>query len=154
MQSKRPPIFQKLSSFLKVSIFIAKMKRPLIPKLLFLKKSSGTKNFELLQHYNYGSFVRDFQFSPSTTPLFRFNNRGSRRGLRRYDVCSVLFPCRCIIGASGGEKKEKDGDYDVEEAFPESLDWSDNDDDSIDRRAEIFIQKFYADMKMERLASI
>ncbi|KAE8648793.1 hypothetical protein Csa_009258 [Cucumis sativus] len=135
-----------------VSIFMAKMKRPIIPKLLFLKKSSRMKSFELLHHYNYG-FVRDFEFSPSTTPLFRFNNRGGRRGLRRYDVCSVLFPCRCIVGGSGGEKKEGDGDYGVEEAFPESLDWSD-DDDSIDRRAEIFIQKFYEDMKMERLTSI
>ncbi|XP_038893176.1 uncharacterized protein LOC120082033 [Benincasa hispida] len=147
MQSKRPPIFQKLSDFLKVSIFIAKMKRPIIPKLLFLKKSSRRNSFELHHHYNYG-FVRDFQFSPSTTPLFRFY-RG-RRGLCRRDVYSVLFPCRCI-GSSSGAEKEEDGDYSVEEALPESLDWSD-DDDSIDRRAEIFIQKFYADMKMERLA--
>ncbi|KAA0040479.1 uncharacterized protein E5676_scaffold278G00530 [Cucumis melo var. makuwa] len=52
-----------------------------------------------------------------------------------------------------GEEKEGDGDYDMEEAFLELLD-SIDDDDSIDPRAETFIQKFYADMKMERLASI
>lgn len=72
---------------------------------------------------------------------------------------SVLFPCRCI-GGFGAEKERDRGDYRVEEAlvaiegpFSEALDWSDE-DDSIDRRAELFIEKFYADMKLERLASI
>ncbi|CAK9316882.1 unnamed protein product [Citrullus colocynthis] len=131
------------------------MKRPIIPNLLFFRKSFRSNNFELLQHYNY-RFLPDFQFSPSTTPLFRFYKGRRRLRLRLHDVYSVLFPCRCI--GSSGAGNEEDGDHGeafpaIEGRFPDSLDWSD-DDDSIDRRAELFIQKFYADMKMERLASI
>ena len=40
-----------------------------------------------------------------------------------------------IISGSDGEEKEGDGDYDVEKAFLESLDSINDDDDSIDLRA-------------------
>ncbi|XP_022968138.1 uncharacterized protein LOC111467464 [Cucurbita maxima] len=144
MQPKRQPISQKLLNFLKASIFLAKMKKPIFPKLLFLKKSSPAKKFELLQ----------FQFSPSTTPLFRCY-RGRRRRLRRGGVYSVLFPCRCI-GNFGGEIEGEEGFPAIEGRVSEALDCSElsDEEDSIDRRAELFIEKFYADMEMERLAAI
>jgi hypothetical protein len=54
MPRKRLPILQKLSNLLKVSIFVAKMRKPIIPKLIFLKKARRPKKFRLLKRYPYG----------------------------------------------------------------------------------------------------
>lgn len=140
-----PLVFQKLSNFLKVSIFITRIGKPIIPKLLFFKKSATAR------HPNsYYGFVHHYQFSPSTaTPLIHYHRSGRRR-----HVYSLLFPCRSCLSSGSF----RDGNYRVEEAeeeagqFLEALEWSEDEDDSIDHRAELFIQKFYADMKMEALA--
>ncbi|KAG5077473.1 hypothetical protein JHK82_056168 [Glycine max] len=77
MPRKRSPIF------LKVSLLIHKLRKPIIPKLFpFLKKLRKREELKLLRHYDYG----EYQFSASSTPLIhrnQFKNRGHR------DLCSL-----------------------------------------------------------------
>jgi len=81
MPRKRSPIF------LKVSLLIHKLRKPIIPKLFpFLKKLRKREELKLLRHYDYG----EYQFSASSTPLIhrnQFKNRGHR------DLCSLV----CVL---------------------------------------------------------
>lgn len=167
VRKQRLPIFQKVSSklLLQVSIVIAKMRKPIIPKLILLKKSQKIKKLKLMKNYNYG-FLGEYQFSPSNSPLIQY--RRPRKQLRYggiRNVYSLFFLCRCL-GRSlrdGGDH----GDYSVE-ALPAAivdgkqggallgpLDWEDDDeDDSIDLRAERFIERFYEEIRMQRQESL
>ncbi|KAJ9708212.1 hypothetical protein PVL29_000328 [Vitis rotundifolia] len=155
MPKKRSSIFQKVSNLLRISIFVAKMGKPISSNLIvFLRKSRKAKNFKLLKHYKYG-YIDEYQFSPSSTPLFQYRGMTLKNGGAR-DMCSMFFLCRCLgsFRADPG-----DGDYALE-ALPavedanegESwgpLDWGDE-EDSVDQRAERFIERFYEEMRMQR----
>jgi hypothetical protein len=161
MPRKRLPILQKVSNLLKISIFIARMRKPIIPKLISLKKARRVKRFKLLKHYNYG-VLQDYQFSPSSTPLIHYH-RKHFKNRRLRDIYSMLFLCRCL-----GSLSAEGGDADcIVEALPalpafentiagqflEPLDPGDE-EDSVDQRAERFIQRFYEEMRMQRQESI
>ncbi|KAJ7943139.1 Cotton fiber protein, partial [Quillaja saponaria] len=93
MTRKRLPIFQKVSNLLKISIFIPKLRKQSIPKLLLFKKSRKLKNFKLLEHYNYG-FLGEYQFSPASTPLIHYQRKQFKTGSFR-DLYSLFCLCRC-----------------------------------------------------------
>ncbi|XP_062109459.1 uncharacterized protein LOC133820910 [Humulus lupulus] len=180
MPRKRLPIFHKVSKMLKVSIFVAKMRKPIIPKLVVFMKSQKLRNFKvkLLQnqkYYNYG-YITAYEFSPSKTrPLIGYQRKQLGNGISLERVCSKLFLCRCLgnnFPAEGGDY----GDCSLQlEALPAvdeevkvkcgALDWGDDEeeeseeeveeeDGSIDLRAERFIERFYEDMKMQRQVSL
>ncbi|XP_059434819.1 uncharacterized protein LOC132167807 [Corylus avellana] len=157
MARKRLPILQKLSNLLKVSIFVAKMRKPIIPKLIFLKKARKLKKFKLLKHYNYG-FLEEYQFSASSTPLFQYHrNQSKSRRLR--NIYSMFFHCTCL-GSLGAEKGNADYRLESLPALPaiagqflEPFD-SGDEEDSVDQRAERFIRRFYEEMRMQRQESL
>ena len=154
MPRKRLPVLQKLSNLLKVSILVAKMRKPIIPKLSFLKKARRLKKCKLLKHYNYG-FLEEYQFSASSTPLIHHHkNHFKSRRLR--DIYSMFFLCTCL----GSLRAEKgDADYRLESLpaiagqFLEPFD-SGDEEDSVDQRAERFIRRFYEEMRMQRQESL
>ncbi|KAJ7954120.1 Cotton fiber protein [Quillaja saponaria] len=151
MHRKRSPIFQKVSNLLKFSILIPKLRKPSIPKLLLLKQS---RKFKLVKHYNNG-FLGQYQFSPSNTPLIHYHRKQFKNRSFR-DLYSLLFLCRClgdgreyqldalplpaIENGNGGELFKQFDSGDEEE--------------SVDQRAEKFIEKFYQEMIMQRRESI
>jgi hypothetical protein len=47
------------------------MRKPIIPKLIFLKKARRLKKFKLLKHYHYG-FLEEYQFSASTLHILLY----------------------------------------------------------------------------------
>ncbi|MCD7463041.1 hypothetical protein HAX54_049842 [Datura stramonium] len=128
------------------------------------------KKFRLLKHYNYG-YVQEYEFSPSNTPLLQYHNRkNSLRKERSYrDICSVFFISRCL-GMEKGEGEEKrrrrpvlelEGQAlasmeDVRELSEASDFGGEEDDDnhSVDERAEKFIEKFYEEIKLQRQESL
>lgn len=156
MPKKSSPIFRKVSNLLRASIFVAKMGKPVSSNLIFLRKSRKPKNFKLLKHYSHG-YVEEYQFSASSTPLFQYRGKTAKKGGAR-DVGSMLFLCRCW----GSFRAEQgDGDYALE-ALPaagedsnageswEVLAWGgEEEDDSVDQRAERFIKRFYEEMRMQ-----
>lgn len=137
---------------MRISIFMAKMGKPISSSLVvFLRKSKKPKNFKLLKHYNHG-YIEEYQFSPSSTPLFQF-----RRKTLKDDICSIFYLCRCL-GSFRTDRRE-DAAYALD-ALPavedggavepwEALDW-DDEEDSVDQRAERFIERFYQEMRMQR----
>ncbi|KAL6188008.1 hypothetical protein ACLB2K_039403 [Fragaria x ananassa] len=167
MSRKHMPVFSKLLRFF---IFIAKVRKLSLEKYYssLIRKSQRVRNrkkLRFMEHYNYG-FLGEYEFSPSNTPLIRYprkqftKNRGSR------DLESLFFLCKCW----GSLRVLEGEDYGVE-ALPvsttatedanahalalveSSLDWE-NDEASIDMRAQMFIERFYEDMRMQSLESI
>lgn len=136
------------------------MRKPIIPKLIFLKKARRLKKFKLLKHYKYG-FLEEYQFSASSTPLIDYH-RNHFKSRRLRDIYSMFFLCRCL----GGLRAEKgDADYRLEALplpaiedaiagqFLEPFD-SGDEEDSVDQRAERFIRRFYEEMRMQRQESL
>ncbi|KAM3235558.1 hypothetical protein T459_14525 [Capsicum annuum] len=169
MPKKNPPIFQKVSTnLLNMSIFLAKMKKPIITRLISLKetkKMMKMKKISLLKHYNY-RYIQEYQFSPSNTPLLQFYNRkDSPRKQRSYrDFCSSVFlisKCLGIANGEGGEKRRRYPVLELEglgsmEDGRELLDVGNEDEDdnnSVDERSEKFIERFYEEIKLQRQAS-
>ncbi|KAB1205546.1 hypothetical protein CJ030_MR7G023686 [Morella rubra] len=157
MPRKRLPILQKASNLFKFPIFVARIRKPIIPKLMFLRKSRRVKKCKLLKHYNFG-FLDEYQFSPSSTPLIHYRRKNIKsRNLR--DIYSMFLLCRCLRGSSAGGG---DSDYTLGAlpAFPATAEQfmeplgSGDEEDSVDQRAERFIQRFYEQMKMQRQESI
>ena len=156
MPRKRLPMLQKVSNLLKISIFIAKMRKPIIPKLISLKKARRLKRFK---HYNYG-FLQDYQFSASSTPLIHYHHRNHFKNRRLRDIYSMFFLCRCL-----GSFRDADCTLEALPSFPAFedtiaarpfLEQSDpgDEEDSVDQRAERFIQRFYEEIRMQRQESI
>ncbi|OMP05210.1 hypothetical protein COLO4_08991 [Corchorus olitorius] len=137
-------------------------KPPLIPKLFFLEKSG--KRFKLrrnkalytewgtkkIKHYNYG-YLGEYRFdSPSTTPLIQYYYN---RKLRRIPM---LFSWKCFGCLQSGEEdcrlalKTEPADIPIFGAASEP--W-DSEEDSVDERAEKFIKRFYAEMRLQRQES-
>ncbi|XP_054822948.1 uncharacterized protein LOC129321259 [Prosopis cineraria] len=167
MHRKRSLLFQKVSSLLKTPLLVPKLRKPIIPKLLLLKRFKKRKDFKLLMHYNNG-FHGEYQFSPSSTPLIRFHRTERVKNRVDYrDLCSLLFLVRCLgdfraevkgfNGGFGERQLEEDlsvpATGDGEEDLCEPLD-SDDGDESVDQKAERFIERFYREMKLQRQDSI
>ncbi|KAG6396623.1 hypothetical protein SASPL_142778 [Salvia splendens] len=146
------------SLVLKILILLAKLKKPLLRKLVSLKKM---KKLKLLEHYSY---AKEYEFSPSTTPIIEFRriSKYGRLSLRKLYSNLVLI-CRSVMGSSSRNKEI----YQLEMGLSSSLvcagemstelslsEDDDNDnDDSVDERAEIFIQRFYQEMRRQRIQS-
>ncbi|XP_059659176.1 uncharacterized protein LOC132305564 [Cornus florida] len=154
MPKKRSPIFQKVSNLLKLSILIAKMRKPIIPKLIFIKKStSRLKKFKLLKHYNNG-YIQEYQFSPSNTPLIHYYH--SQQPIKKKsnrDIYSMFFLCRCL-GDVESPLETLPGIED-EVLTRELSEFSDSggEEDSVDEKAERFIERFYEEMRKQRQES-
>ncbi|GAB4840316.1 hypothetical protein Ancab_021083 [Ancistrocladus abbreviatus] len=143
---------------MRISVLLAKMRKPVNLNLIFMKKSARrVEKLKLLRHYNYG-FIQEYQFTPSSTPLSFYNRKQFRERRKRLDMHSVLLMCSCL-GRFGGEVGE-DGYSMAMEALPgiedamilstemgvEEVIVSDSageDDGSVDERAERFIENFY-----------
>ncbi|EOA34153.1 hypothetical protein CARUB_v10021655mg [Capsella rubella] len=155
MSQRRRPIFQRVTKLLKVSI----LRRPAIPrlKLIPIKRRRSSKRVKLLQHYNY-KFLQEYQFSPSRTSLIRCCRkriRVSRSSLKR--IYELLFLSRCIgwnddtITQSWMDMEPFHyalGVASPARELPQPLDYF-SEDDSIDLKAERFIEKFYDEMRMQ-----
>ncbi|XVE84873.1 hypothetical protein DITRI_Ditri17bG0047200 [Diplodiscus trichospermus] len=163
MPLKRLPILHKMASksnnLLRISILLTKMKKPMIPKLIFFKKLTKLKRVKLLKHYNYG-FLGEYQFdSPSSTPLIHYNNRKHELKNRSvHDIYSTLFWTKCFGCLKAQVRGEGDCRLALEvdlQAAPigEELDLEGDQEDSVDERAERFIEWFYAEMRQQRQES-
>ncbi|KAF4360802.1 hypothetical protein F8388_015125 [Cannabis sativa] len=153
---------------LKVSIFMAKMRKPIIPKLVvFMKSQKLVRNFKvnLVQnhkkyYYNYG-YITDYEFSPSKThPLIGYQRKQKHQnqlgfGISLQRVYSMLFLCN-NFPAVDEEIKVNCGalDWDDHDEEEEEEEEEEEDDGSIDLRAEKFIERFYEEMKMQRQVSL
>ncbi|GLT34431.1 hypothetical protein SLA2020_089440 [Shorea laevis] len=153
-------MLQKFSNLLKLSIFLTKLRKPIIAKLIFLKKSRKLKRFQLLKHYNH-RFLEEYQFSPSNTPMIYYHTRPFQNKSGGRIMGSVLLLCRCFGGVKGW-KEEADCalvfDWDalppITRQLPEPLDREEEEEDSVDQRAEKFIQRFYEEMRMQKQETI
>lgn len=161
------PIFHKVSNLLKISILLAKITRkPIIPRLIALKKSRKLKKeFNLLKHYNYG-YIQEYQFSPSNTPLIRYRRKLFKKKSHK-DLCSIFFLSTCL-GRLRDDQGVDHGNYNypidnyhleaspaamIEDAVErELIEFSDScgEEDSVDERAERFIERFYQEMRMQK----
>ncbi|KAG7586280.1 hypothetical protein ISN45_Aa02g015950 [Arabidopsis thaliana x Arabidopsis arenosa] len=158
MSQRRRPIFQRVSKLLKVSI----LRRPIIPrlKLIPIKRRRSSKRVKLLQQYNY-KFLQEYQFSPSSTSLIRCCRkriRLSSSSLKR--IYGLLFLSRCISRSNGNDDTITQSWMEMEPlhcalgvASPtrellQPFDYF-SEDDSIDVKAERFIEKFYDEMRMQ-----
>ncbi|KAF9674072.1 hypothetical protein SADUNF_Sadunf10G0089800 [Salix dunnii] len=162
MHRKRLPIFHKVSNLLR--IFVAKMRKPAIPKLILIKKSRKLKRFKLLKHYNCG-FLEEYEFSPSSTPLIHnYPRKQFRLGSYKDNMYTVLFLCRCLGGLKADQIGEGQYRLSMDITLPaatistgdflEPLDCLVDEEDSVDQRAERFIERFYQDMRLQRQESI
>lgn len=162
MFQRRRPIFHKVSRILKVSIF----RRPIIPRLkLPINQRRSAKRVKQLQQYNY-KFLQEYQFLPSRTSLIRYCRkriRISRSGLKH--IYDLLIFSRCIgqcsdecvvdtITQSWIEMEIEPLHCAPEVASPlrefsKPFDCF-HEDDSIDLKAERFIQNFYHKMRMQK----
>ncbi|CAK7326609.1 unnamed protein product [Dovyalis caffra] len=162
MPRKRLPIFHKVSNLLRIPIVVAKIRKPIIPKLIFLRKSRKLKKFKRLKHYSYG-FLEEYVFSPSSTPLIHYPKKQFKLRSCKDNIYSMLFLCRCLGGlkAEGGEVKYR---LSMDRTLPaatvsngeylEPLDYLVEEEDSVDQRAERFIERFYQEMRLQRQESI
>ncbi|KDP29439.1 hypothetical protein JCGZ_18360 [Jatropha curcas] len=165
MPQKRTPIFHKVSNLFKVSIFVSKMRKPIIPKLIFFKKSRKLKAFMLLKHCNNKNYgiIEDYEFSASSTPLIGYRKRQFKNGSYRDNLYSLFLLCRCLGGLKV-DRGELDYALQLETAaaanaisareYLQPLDLGDEYEESVDQRAERFIERFYQEMRMQRQESI
>ncbi|GAA0139473.1 hypothetical protein LIER_01008 [Lithospermum erythrorhizon] len=156
MPKKSSPLLQKVSSLVKDSILIVKMQKPSIPKLIVsLKKSKKLKKLMFRKHYNY-KYIQEYQFSPSNTPLIQYYKQPLKK--RSYqDLYSMFFMCTCL-GMSQNDVQDRRYPM-VKMALPTNdnavmerdfvCDWG-SEDDSVDEKAEKFIEKFYEEMRKQR----
>ncbi|XP_019164617.1 PREDICTED: uncharacterized protein LOC109160828 [Ipomoea nil] len=145
------PIMQKVAGLLNMSLFLAKMRRPIIARLkLSLKNSRKLKRIKLNKHYNYG-YIQEYEYSPSNTPLIQLNYY-PRMSLKKQDP--MFFISRCLGGLVRGEREDENRpvfDSGLMEALPDS---GGDEDNSIDERAEEFIERFYEEMRLQRQESV
>ncbi|KAI3453045.1 hypothetical protein Pfo_009708 [Paulownia fortunei] len=157
MPKKKSALLQKVSSLLKISIFLAKLKKPIIPKLIFLKKTRKLKKLKLLKEYNHYGYVKEYEFSPSNTPLnqFRRKPQNGRISLRKL-YSNVFLISKCLGTVRGGQEEMYCLEMGlealpcIEPAVGRELRIDLWEDDSVDERAERFIQRFYEEMRRQR----
>ncbi|KAF5755534.1 hypothetical protein HanXRQr2_Chr17g0803861 [Helianthus annuus] len=149
MGKKRSLMLQKASNLIKISIFIAKM------RLIHLKKSTKFTYLKHLNRYNSYGFLQERQFSPSSTPLISFHRRKAN-GSSFYSICFLS----CFNGPRHGVALDEN--YSIETAIVEverdglelSYGVDEEEEDSVDERAEKFIERFYEEMKRQRRESL
>lgn len=112
----------------------------------------------LLEQYNSYGFLKDYEFSPSSTPLIRCYKKPFKNGSYRDNVYS-MFLCKCLGGlkADGGEVVDYALPLPVAVSHAEylqPLDSGDDQEESVDQRAERFIEWFRQEMRMQRQESI
>ncbi|KAG9450604.1 hypothetical protein H6P81_010569 [Aristolochia fimbriata] len=157
MSQKRPPIFRKAWDLIALSIPIDKLQKPIKQNLLTFKRARKNKR-KLLKYYEY-AFIEEFQFSPSSTPLFRRYKRQLKK-TSAWSLSSMLLLCHCsrapTIEAFQSLDDDDSTDPIVENDFPREPEstYSSDESESVDRRAERFIARFYEDMRMQRQASL
>ncbi|KAH6822581.1 hypothetical protein C2S53_011626 [Perilla frutescens var. hirtella] len=152
MANKNSALVQKISALVKIYLLLAKLRKPVIRKLMFLKKM---KNLKLLQQYSsHYSYVKEYEFSPSSTPLIQFR-RMSKNGRVSFKklYSNLLLICSCSLGCRKKEvyrleMREESAAVAGEMMAELSSSWSD--DDTVDERAERFIQSFYEEMRRQR----
>ncbi|KAK3421666.1 hypothetical protein EUGRSUZ_G02306 [Eucalyptus grandis] len=161
---KRLLVLRKVSSFLRRCARLARTsKRVAVPCLALLRRSAARPGG--LERAGDGyRFLQEYEFSPSRTPLIhryyrkklklKLNGRGRRL---KEDVRSLLVLCSCLgrgIPSSGWEEEDRFfGAGTFIEPAREALDEEDG-GDSVDLRAEMFIRRFYEEMRMQRRLSI
>ncbi|KAG6759616.1 hypothetical protein POTOM_036100 [Populus tomentosa] len=161
MHRKRLPIFHKVSNLLR--IFVAIMRKPTIPKLILIKKSRKIMRFKLLKHYNYG-LLEEYELSPLSTSLAHHPRKQFKFRSYKDNIYTVLFPCRCLGGLKADQGGEGRYRLSMDSTLPvatistgdflEPLDYLVDEEDSVDQRAERFIERFYQDMRLQRQESI
>ncbi|KAI3467070.1 hypothetical protein Pfo_023733 [Paulownia fortunei] len=167
MPKKKSALLQRVSRLLKIFIFLENLKKPIIPMLVCLKKTRKLKKIKLLKNYSHYCYVKEYEFSPSSTPLILFyskpqNERVSFRKL----YANFYFISKCLGMARGGRGKErccvemgleplpcKTENAVSREWMMDLWDYSCSEDDSVDERAERFIQRFHEEMRRQRLES-
>ncbi|XP_057424969.1 uncharacterized protein LOC130718404 [Lotus japonicus] len=164
MTRKRLLIFHKISNSPTLSVLIHKLRKPIIPKLLLLKKFRKGKEFKHLKLYNY----QFFSASSSSTPLIHYH-RNQFNSRRNSGLCAFFY-LYCCLGSLKTEERGSSGCGECKlEALPppateiedanEAEDLFDSGDDadeygSVDEKAERFIERFYQEMRMQRQESI
>ncbi|KAL1803367.1 hypothetical protein ACET3Z_032014 [Daucus carota] len=150
------PILRKVPDFLKIAVFLAKtVKKPILPRLIAFKNSRKHKKVSLLQHYGYG-YVKEYQFSPSRSPLMSYYKKRSYK-----EMCSVLYVYNCLGKFEEDHRADEMCDYPMElnlRALPkkEAMEYADSggeeeeEDDSVDERAERFIERFYEEIRLQK----
>ncbi|XP_077242875.1 cotton fiber protein [Tasmannia lanceolata] len=150
MGRKKPTIFKRAWKLFTLSIPMEKVAKPLKRNLLFFKKARKLKK---LKHYNY-AFIEEYQFSPSSTPLFQ-HYRKKRSSIGLYSMF-LLCNCSGSLKSEGVEVYYSDSPRigDAIQREPEPLDSSSNEGDSVDKRADKFIARFYEEMRIQRQESV
>ncbi|CAA0839813.1 Unknown protein [Striga hermonthica] len=110
-------------------------------------------------HYHYYNYAEEYEFSASSTPLFGFQRKNIGRASfkKLYPDFSMFSKC---LGSFGGEEKDNkmyclEMGFEVQADLVGDREWtaeigSWDDDESVDERAERFIQRFYEDMREQR----
>ncbi|KAL5726083.1 hypothetical protein ACHQM5_009154 [Ranunculus cassubicifolius] len=167
-------IMERAWNNLKFSILMAKMERSMSMKLVFLKKTGKLKKLKLLKHYNY-RFIKEYEFSPSSTPLFHHYRSSFKKRIhhqhnhRDHDIRSALLQmCSCwgSFRVEGGEYEEEKElhnyslqalpsvEDDIGNELSLELVNSSEEDYSIDQKAEMFIKRFYEEMRVQRQENV
>ncbi|KAJ8455989.1 hypothetical protein OPV22_034905 [Ensete ventricosum] len=157
MVRKRSPIVRKALDLIALgfSTRVAKVRRPIARKLLLLKR---TKRFNLLRHYNY-AFITEYEFSPSNSPPKKRSRLLSllcggdgaesvADGGVFHDELEMLSP-----GGAFRDQLLYDDDGIERELSREFSEYGDEEDGTVDQRAERFIEKFYEEMRNQRRES-
>jgi Cotton fibre expressed protein len=155
------------------------MSRKLIAQKLLLFKRNK-KKYKLFRHYNY-AYIGEYQFSPSNTPLISHHHHHSGFSKKRRSRILHLL-CGGTGMGSMIETNLDFGELDLtplpmlhkepeESRVVEQLEWNggdsvggngeqgeleggeDDDDLSVDRRAQRFIERFYEEIRLERQQS-
>lgn len=141
MQKKRStPILRKAMDLIAHSITpMSKVRKP--------------KSFRLLKHYNY-AYVGEYEFSPSSTPLFQHSRRVPVKKRSLHFLCFLCGGGGGFTDSSALESFSLTADV-VDFESPEPLELAGEDDeDSVDTRAEKFIEMFYKEMRIQRQHSL
>ncbi|KAM7276341.1 hypothetical protein ACFE04_018207 [Oxalis oulophora] len=133
----------------------------------YLRKFSKMRKSKLKLMKNRG-FLEEFKFSSTThtiDPLIHYRRYNKKQRIQR-GLYSMMVLCRCLQVTDYSDYNRWDEDNaitaylpsseDVETSYLEPFDWKDDDDDesSVDQRAERFIERFYQEMRMQRQNSV
>ncbi|KAH9746779.1 cotton fiber protein [Citrus sinensis] len=129
----------------------------------------STTNQPFIDLFLTFKFLEEYQFSASSTPLIRYRRRKLNKNRCFQDICSMFFLCTCFGGfkVQGAEAAAVHNNSPpcslaletlpaavTGEVFEEPLDLVEDEDDSVDQRAEKFIEWFYQEMRLQRQDSI
>ncbi|KAL9317149.1 hypothetical protein ACSQ67_013666 [Phaseolus vulgaris] len=154
MLRKTSPFFHKVSlHLLRLSLLVHRLRKPIFPKLL--KRFKKRRELKLLNHSNDG----EYQFSASTTPLIPRYHRNQFKNRANPGLCSFLYLYCCL----GNLKVEREWQlalepFEIEDETGVAHDLFEcgaaDEGESVDQKAEKFIQSFYHQMRMQRQESL